>query len=188
MKVNVGVSARHVHLTKDDVRVLFGDNYELTKRNDLSQKGQYACNEQVTIKGEKGFIERVRILGPERSKTQVEVSKTDTFLLGVNAPVRNSGDLADASLVTIIGPNGSITKNALIIAARHLHINNDDAEKLGITDKKFVSLKVKGEKAGILNNVYVRINDNFDYEVHLDTDDANAFLIKNGDEAEIIID
>ena len=188
MKVNIGVSARHVHVTKEDVKILFGEGYELTKKVDLSQPGQYACNEQVIIKGEKGSIERVRILGPERSKTQVEVSKTDSFALGIKPPVRNSGDLEGAASVTIIGPKGEITKNAAIIASRHLHINSSDAEKLGIINKEFVTLKIGGEKPGILENVYVRISDSFVYEVHLDTDDANAFLIKNGDEAELIID
>ncbi len=188
MKVGIGVSARHVHVTKEDLRILFGEGVELTKKVDLSQPGQYACNEQVTIKGPKGQIERVRILGPERDKTQVEISKTDSFTLGIKPPVRNSGDLEGAAEITVIGPQGKITKNAAIIASRHLHINTEDAKKLGIIDKEFVTLKVDGEKPGTLENVYVRINDSFAYEVHLDTDDANAFLIKNGDEADLIIE
>lgn len=187
MLVKVGVSARHVHVTKEDINILFGENYELTKKVDLSQPGQFACNEQVIIRGPKGKIERVRILGPERDKTQVEVSKTDSFALGINPPVRNSGDLDDASEITIIGPKGEITKKAAIIAARHLHATKNDAEKYGFNGKEFVTLVVKGEKGGILENVYVRISDNYSYEVHLDTDDANAFLINNGDEAELII-
>ena len=186
MKVNVGVSARHVHVTKDDVKVLFGEDYKLTKKVDLSQPGQFACNEQVTIKGPKGEFEKVRILGPERSKTQVEISKTDNFKLGINAPVRNSGDLDDASEITIIGPKGSITKNAAIIASRHLHIDPKTAHELGIENQEFVKIKVIGEKSGLLENVFVRIDENFVYEVHLDTDDANAFLIKQGDEVELI--
>lgn len=187
MKVNIGVSARHVHVTKEDVKILFGEGYELTKKVDLSQPGQYACNEQVTIEGPKGSIERVRILGPERNNTQVEISKTDSFALGVKPPVRNSGDLDGAAEITIIGPKGSITKNAAIIAARHVHVTKEDAKKYGFEGKEFVSIVVKGEKPGILENVYVRISDKFSYEVHLDTDDANAFLIKNGDEAELIV-
>ena len=187
MKVNVGVSARHVHVTKEDLKILFGEDYELTKKVDLSQPGQYACNEQVTIKGPKGSIQRVRILGPERSATQVEISKTDSFLLGINPPVRNSGDLDDASEITIIGPHGEITKNAAIIAARHVHATKEDAKKYGFEGKEFISILVKSEKGGILDNVFVRISDDFSYEVHLDTDDANAFLIKQGDEVEIII-
>lgn len=176
-----------MHVTKEDVKILFGDNYELTKKVDLSQPGQYACNEQVVIKGPKGAFERVRILGPERDRTQVEVSKTDSFTLGINPPVRNSGDLDDACEITIIGPKGKVTKNAAIIAARHLHATPEDAKKYGFEGKEFVTLIVKGEKPGILENVYVRISDKFSYEVHLDTDDANAFLINNGDEAEIIV-
>ncbi len=188
MKVNIGVSARHVHVTKEDLKILFGEDAVLTKKAYLSQPGQYACNEQVTIKGPKGQIERVRILGPERDKMQVEISKTDSFALGIKPPIRNSGDLDGAAEITVIGPKGEVTKNAAIIASRHLHINTEDAKKLGIIDKEFVTLKVEGEKPGTLENVYVRVNDAFAYEVHLDTDDANAFLIKNGDEAELIIE
>ena len=187
MKVNIGVSARHVHVTKEDVKILFGEGYELTKKVDLSQPGQYACNEQVTLEGAKGKIERVRILGPERGETQVEISKTDSFALGVKPPVRNSGDLDGAAEITIVGPKGKITKNAAIIAARHVHATKEDAKKYGFEGKEFVSIVVKGEKPGILENVYVRISDKFSYEAHLDTDDANAFLIKNGDEAELIV-
>lgn len=187
MLVKIGVSARHVHLTKEDVKILFGDDYVLSKKVDLSQPGQYACNEQVIIKGPKGSIERVRILGPQRDKTQVEISKTDTFSLGINPPVRNSGDLDGASEITIVGSKGEVTKNAAIIASRHIHATKEDAKKYGFEGKEFVSLVVKGEKPGILENVYVRISDKFSLEVHLDTDDANAFLIKNGDEADLVI-
>ena len=188
MKINIGVSARHVHVTKEDLKILFGEDFELTKKVDLTQPGQYACNEQVTLKGPKGIIERVRILGPERGETQVEISRTDSFALGIKPPVRNSGDLNGASEVTIIGPNGEVTKNAAIIAARHVHATKEDAVKFGFDGKEFVSLKVGGEKGGILENVYVRISDSFYYEAHLDTDDANAFLINNGDEAELIVE
>ena len=184
MKINIGVSARHVHLSNEDLKILFGEDYELTVKVPLSQPGQYACNEQVTLKGPKGNIERVRVLGPVRGESQVEISKTDSFALGINPPVRNSGDLEGAALVKIIGPKGEVEVPAAIIASRHVHATKEDAIKYGFLDKEFVSIKVKGEKAGILENVYVRVNDSFSYEVHLDTDDANAFLIKNGDEAE----
>lgn len=187
MKVRIGVSARHVHVTKEDLNTLFGEGYELTKKVDLTQPGQYACNEQVTLKGPKGEIERVRILGPERRETQVEISRTDSFKLGVKPPVRNSGDLEGAAEITIVGPKGEVTKNAAIIAARHVHATIEDAKKYGFEGKEFVSVVVKGEKGGILENVYVRISDKFSYEVHLDTDDANGFLINNGDEAELIV-
>lgn len=188
MKVKIGVSARHVHVTKEDIKILFGDNYNLNKKVDLSQKGQFACLEQVTLKGPKGIIERVRILGPERNDTQVEISKTDSFVLGINPPVRNSGDLKDASLVTIIGPKGEVTKKCAIIASRHIHATKEDALKYGFYGKEFVKIKVNGEKAGILENVYVRLNDDFSLEVHLDTDDANAFLINNGALEDLIIE
>lgn len=188
MKVKIGVSARHVHLTKEDVKTLFGDDYTLTKKSDLSQHGQFACNEQVTIKGPKQSIEKVRILGPERDKTQVEISVTDSFTLGVSAPLRLSGDLDGAAQITIIGPKASITKPAAIIAARHLHISKKEALKLGINDKKTVSLVINTKRGGILNNVYVRTSDDFVSEVHLDTDEANALGIKNGDEQELIIE
>lgn len=187
MEVKVGVSARHVHVSKEDLNTLFGRDYELTKKVDLSQPGQYACNEQVSLKGPKGTIERVRILGPVRNETQVEISKTDSFTLGVKPPVRNSGDLEGAFEITIVGPHGEVTKNAAIIASRHVHATKEDAKKYGFEGKDVVSLLVKGEKGGILNNVYVRISDEFSFEVHLDTDDANAFLIKNGDVAELIV-
>lgn len=187
MKVNVGVSARHVHLSSEDLEILFGKDSKLTKKVDLSQPGQFASNEQVVLKGPKGTIERVRVLGPVRGETQVEISKTDSFALGIKPPVRNSGDLEGAAEVTIIGPNGEVTRNAAIIASRHIHATEADAEEYGFKGKEFVSIVIEGEKGGILENVYVRINDNFSLEVHLDTDDANAFLIKNGDEAELIV-
>ena len=178
MSVKIGVSARHVHLTKEDVQILFGRNYELSKKSDLSQPGQFSCTEQVTLKGPKSFIEKVRILGPERNETQVEISKTDSYVLGINPPVRNSGDLKDASEITIIGPCGKITRKAAIISTRHVHANRKEALKHGLLDKEFVSLVVKGIKGGILENVFVRISENYSYEVHLDTDDANAFKKK----------
>lgn len=187
MKVNIGVSARHVHLCKEDLNELFGKDYNLTIKSDLSQKGQYACNEQVILKGPKGYIERVRILGPLRDKTQVEISRTDSFKLGINPLVRNSGDLKDACEITIIGPKGQIVRNAAIIAARHIHATKEDAIKYGFLNKEYISIKIDNEKGGILDNVYVRLNDDFTFEVHLDTDDANAFLINNKDEAKIII-
>ena len=188
MKINIGVSARHVHLSSEDLKILFGEDYELTVKAPLSQPGQYACNEQVTLKGPKGNIERVRVLGPVRGESQVEISKTDSFALGINPPVRNSGDLNGAAEVTIVGPKGEVIRNAAIIAARHVHATKEDAIKYGFLDKEFVSLKITGEKSGVLENVYVRISDSFYYEAHLDTDDANAFLIKNGDEAELIVE
>ena len=185
MKVKVGVSNRHIHLTKEDIDILFGEGYTLTKKYDLTQNGQYACYEVLTIKTEKNEIAKVRLVGPEREKTQVEISKTDAYFLGINPPVRISGDLTDASLITIIGPKGTVSKNSAIIAARHIHITKEDAIKYGL-DKNKVSVIINGEKSGILNDVYIRVSNSSTFELHIDTDDANSFLLKQDDEVEII--
>ena len=186
MKINVGISNRHIHLCEEDYKLLFGD-IPLTKRNDLTQPGMYACNETVIIKGDKREINNVRILGPLRDYTQVEISKTDSYLLGVDPPVRNSGDLNDASLITIIGPNGTIKRKACIVATRHIHIDKSEREKHNLIGIDKVSVKIDGEKSGIINNVYLKESDKAYFELHLDTDDANGFLLKQGDEVEIII-
>ena len=185
MKINVGISNRHVHLNNDDYKLLFGD-IPLTKRNDLTQPGMYACNEVVTIKGEKRSIENVRVLGPLRSYTQVEISKTDAYTLGVNPPVRNSGDLSGASLITIIGPHGEITKESCIIATRHIHVDKKINEKYQLEGIEKVNIKIPGEKGGIITNVYLKDSEEAYFELHLDTDDANAHLLKQNDEVEII--
>lgn len=186
MKINVGISNRHVHLNNDDYKVLFG-NHELTKRNDLTQPGMYACNETVTIKGTKRSIENVRVLGPLRNYTQVEVSKTDSYILGVNPPVRNSGDLIGAYPITIIGPCGEITREACIIATRHIHVDKNIRKEHKLEGIEKVSVKIGGEKAGIIENVYLKDSDEAYFELHLDTDDANGFLLNQGDEVEIIL-
>ena len=186
MKVSIGVSNRHVHLTMEDYKLLFGD-IPLTKRNDLTQPGMYACNETVTIKGEKREITNVRVLGPLRDYTQVEVSKTDAYTLGVNPPVRNSGDLADAYQITIIGPCGEITRKACIIATRHIHVDKKIRQKYHLEGRNIVSVKIDGEKSGIIHNVYLKDSEEAFFELHLDTDDANSFLLKQKDEVEIIL-
>ena len=186
MKISVGVSNRHVHLNEEDYKILFG-NTPFTKRNDLTQPGMFASELTVTIKGSKRSIENVRVLGPLRSYTQVEISKTDSYTLGVNPPVRNSGDLDDADIITVIGPNGEITKKAAIIAARHIHIDKKIREEKGLVGVDKVSLKINGEKSGIIDNVYLKDSEVAYFEVHIDTDDANAFLLKQNDEVEIIM-
>lgn len=187
MKINLGVSNRHVHLKKEDLYVLFGENYDLTKQKDLTQLGEYACNEKVTIKTDKNFIEGVRVLGPIRSYTQVEISKTDAYKLGINPPVRDSGDLLDSETVTIIGPKGElVAKNSCIIATRHIHINHNDRIRLGLVGIDKVDVEVEGIKAGIMKNVSIKENDRYVLEMHIDTDDANAHLLKTGDNVEII--
>ena len=181
MKVKVGVSNRHVHLKQSDLDTLFGGN--LTLKSNLTQPGQYACNETVTIKTNKSEINNVRVLGPVRNYTQVEISKTDAYKLGLNPPVRTSGDLENSEVVTLIGPKGSIETAGCIIADRHIHISYDDKKKYNLPDK--LNVKIEGLKKGIIE-VSVKPSDVAFFELHLDTDDANAFLIKNGDEVEII--
>lgn len=187
MKVSIGVSNRHVHLTKEHLNILFGDNYELEKKNDINQPGQFASNSLVTIKTNKSEINNVRILGPIRDYTQVEISKTDAYKLGLNPPVRNSGDLKGSSPIIIVGPNGSIDLDeGCIIANRHIHILPSQVKMYGLEGKETVNVKLNGEKGGIITNVYLNIGDESFFELHLDTDDANAHLIKNGDIGEII--
>ena len=185
MKIGVGVSNRHVHLTNEDYKLLFGD-IPLTKRNDLNQPGMYASELTVTIMGPKRSISNVRVLGPLRSYTQVEVSKTDCYTLGIDAPVRNSGELFDAGEIIIVGPMGTITRNAAIVAARHIHVDKKIRVEHDLVGIDKVSVKIPGEKGGIIDNVWLKDSEEAFFELHLDTDDANAFLLKQNDEVEII--
>jgi len=187
MKISIGVSNRHVHLTKEHLQILFGKNFELEKKNDLTQPGQYASTSLVTIKTEKSEIDKVRVLGPVRPYSQVEISKTDAYKLGLNPPVRNSGDLQGSSPVTIIGPNGSVElEEGCIIPTRHIHILPNQVSLYGLEGKDMVDVKINGEKGGILTNVFIKPSEEAFFELHLDTDDANAHLIKNGDIGEIL--
>lgn len=187
MKISVGISNRHVHLTKDALEVLFGKDFKLEIQKELSQKGQFASTSLVTIKGPKGEIPNVRILGPVREYNQVEISKTDSFKLGVNPPVRNSGDLNGSSPITLIGPNGTLELNkGCIIATRHIHISYDNLNKIGLPNNSKVQIKINGEKGGILDNVYLKASENGTLELHVDTDDANANLLNQGDLVEVI--
>lgn len=189
MKVTVGISNHHVHLTKEHLEILFGKNYELHELRPLKQPDQFASQETVSIETPKSKIENVRILGPIRSYTQVEISKTDAVKLGLNPPVRNSGDLKGSETITIIGPNGKITiEDACILATRHIHITPLERKKLGLESVSKVSVKIEGEKAGILAQVHIKEAENSYFEMHLDTDDANAFLLKNNDNVEILIE
>ena len=185
MKIPVGISNRHVHLTKDDYKVLFGDT-PITIRNELTQPGMYASELTVTIVGSKRSIDNVRLLGPLRNYTQVEISKTDAYYLGLTPPVRSSGVLLDASPIEIVGPVGKIIKNAAIIAERHIHVDNEIREKNGLIGVESVSIKISGEKGGTIDNVYLKDSEKAFFELHLDTDDGNAFLLNQGDEVEII--
>ena len=187
MEINIGISNRHVHLKQSDVDILFGENYQLTKLKDLTQQGQYACVEKVTIKTEKSEISNVRVLGPVRNYTQVEISKTDSFKLGINPPVRDSGDLNNSSSITIVGPKGSVSiDEGCIIATRHIHATKEDVKMLGIEGLDKVSVRIPGEKGGVLDNVHIKVDPSYSLELHLDTDDGNGFLIGKDPKAIII--
>jgi propanediol utilization protein len=174
-KIPVGVSNRHIHLSQEDLDALFGKGYELTNMKELSQPGQYACKETVTICGPKGAIEKVRILGPVRKQTQVEILAADSFKLGKKAQPKMSGDLAGTPGITLVGPKGSVeTKEGLIIAQRHIHLNPSDALKFGVHDGQEVSIKTEGIRGGIFDHVAIRVTDTSSLEIHLDTEEANA--------------
>jgi len=184
MDVKVGISNRHIHLTKEDFIILFGNDKTLTKRNDLYQEGEFACLETVTIKSNYSFIEKVRIIGPFRNYTQVEISKTDSYFLKIDPPYRDSSFLSDASFITIEGPKGRLeNKKCCIMPVRHIHVNSDDDH---FVNGEKVSVKVSSEKGGILDNVYIKKGKSYKLELHLDTDDANAFNLKNNDIVQII--
>lgn len=187
MNIMVGISNRHVHLTKESVNILFGKDYELTKRNDLTQKGEFASNECVTIKTVKGELNNIRVLGPVREYNQVEISKTDSYKLGINPPVRNSGDILGSEVVTIVGPKGMVTSACCIIANRHIHINELDALELNLKNDDIVRVKVNSIKGGILDDVHIKIKKDASFELHLDTDDGNAFMLKQKDIVEILL-
>lgn len=185
-EVKVGVSARHLHLSQDDLETLFGIGYELKVKKTL-MGDQFAAEETVTILGDKlKAIEKVRILGPTRGDTQVEISATDAFSLGVKAPLRLSGNIAGSAPITIVGPKGALKKNeGCIVSKRHIHMNLEDSKRLGIGEG-IVSVKIQGERAGILSNVDVRVREDFHLEMHIDTDEANALGIKNGQFVEVL--
>lgn len=187
LTVSVGVSGRHVHLSQEDLEALFGAGYELTPIKELSQPGQFAAKETVTLVGPKGVIERVRVLGPVRPSTQVEVLRGDTFKLGVPACVRMSGKLEGTPGVTLAGPHGTVAlSQGVIVAARHIHMTCDEAAKRGLHDGQVVSIAFGGERGGRLDNVVVRANNTSALDCHIDTEEANAFGIKNGSVVEII--
>ena len=181
-KIPIGVSNRHVHLSRKDMDVLFGVGVELTKKSDLAQPGQYAANETVAVRGPKGEFKKVRVLGPLRSESQVEISLTDGFQIGVKAPIKESGHLDNTPGVTLVGPKGSIDlPSGTIVALRHIHMSPDEAAKLGVRDKDIVEVETFGERAGVLGNVLVRVSDKFNLEMHVDIDEANACGLKNKD-------
>ena len=191
MSIPVGISNRHIHLTKEDLETLFGQGYELTPIKDLSQPGQYACKEQLTLVGPSmRAIEGVRVLGPLRKRSQVEISVTDSYTLKVKPPVRESGDLDGSAPITIIGPRGIVTlKEGCIIANRHIHMSPADAAKFGVKDGDYINVEAfSGTKKTRWYDVQIRVNEQFRLEMHIDTDDANAVGFKNGNTVTVVKD
>lgn len=186
-QVPVGVSNRHIHLSQKDVETLFGAGYQLTKKKEL-MGGQFACNECCTIVGLKlRAIENVRVLGPARKSTQVEISSTDARTLGVKVPVRDSGDTKGSAPIAIIGPKGAVyCEEGCIVAARHIHMAPSDAAAAGVADGDYVRVKVDNERGTTFDKVKIRVDDSFTLEMHIDTDEANACEIKTGDKVTIV--
>jgi len=185
--VPAAVSGRHVHLCEEHIRILFGSGYALCSAKPLSQPGQFACEETVSLQGPKGTIEKVRVLAPARKETQVEISVTDSFQLGIKPVVRMSGDVAGSPGCTITGPAGRVELGqGVIVSKRHLHMSVEQAKAYGLKDGDVISVRCEGARGIILENIAVRSGDAHDLEVHLDTDEANAAMMKNGDLLEIV--
>lgn len=186
--VPVGVSARHVHLNQKDLEVLFGVGYKLVPYRQLSQPGQFASREVLKIIGPKGQHDKVRVLGPLRKQTQIEISITDSVVLGIKAPLRESGDLHETPGIVLSGPKGSVSlNNGVIVASRHIHFHSSEAARYGILDKQDLSVQIEGYRGSVLHHVIARVSDHYQLELHLDTDEANATGAKNGDIATIIM-
>ncbi|MGE5633013.1 MAG: phosphate propanoyltransferase [Caulobacteraceae bacterium] len=185
--VPVNMSNRHIHVTKEHLAILFGEGHELTKMKDLSQPGQFACDEKVDIVGPKSTIKGVRILGPVRPDTQLEISVFDARTLGVDAVVRPSGKIQGTPGCTIIGPNGKVEiKEGVIVAARHIHMHPDDSVKYGLKDRDIVKVRVGTERAVVFENVVVRVHPEYALDMHIDIEEGNAAGIQNGAQGEII--
>ncbi|MDO5441605.1 MAG: phosphate propanoyltransferase [Bacillota bacterium] len=184
--VPVGVSNKHLHLSKQDLEALFGAGYELTFKKALVQPGQFAAEEQVEVVGPKGSA-KLRVLGPIRPETQVELSMTDARTLGFKAPVRESGKLDGTPGCKLVGPKGEVEiAQGVMVALRHIHLSDEQAKEAGVEDKQFVSVKINGERGLVFDNVLIRAGEKHFRELHLDTDEANAAGIGNDAEVEII--
>lgn len=188
-KVLVETSARHVHVSRRVLDILFGEGYQLTKKKDLSQPGQYACEERVAVIGPKSSFPAVSILGPERKETQVELSASDARSIGVKAPIRESGDLEGSAPCKLVGPKGEVElKDGVIVAKRHIHMTPEDAEQFGIKDKQVVSVKLDTDgRSLIFGDVVVRVNPSYALAMHIDTDESNAALCVPGLMGEVIL-
>ncbi len=186
-QVPVGISNKHIHLSRKDMDVLFGEGSELTKKTDLKQPGQFAAQEQVVIEGPKGSA-KLRVLGPFRKETQVELAMTDCRTLGLSAPIRQSGDLKGTPGIKITGPCGSVEiDHGVIVALRHIHLSAEQAKEAGVVDQQIVSVRVGGERGLTFDQVVIRCGDAHTAEFHVDTDEGNAAKLANGDMVEIIL-
>lgn len=186
-KVPVGVSARHIHLSQAHVDILFGDGAELTEMKPLSQPEQFAANETVAVYGPKGSFAKVRILGPARKATQLEVSRTDAFTLGLKPPLRESGNIEGTPGIRIVGPAGEVTVDkGVIVAARHIHFHTSDAERWEIADKQLLKVRLGGERGVVFEHVLARVSDQYALDMHIDTDEGNAANVGTGEFGEIV--
>lgn len=185
--VPINISARHIHLSQAHVEALFGPGYQLTKLKDLGQPGQFACNETVAVSGPKGSFPKVRVLGPARGDTQLEIALSDARVMGVDAPVRLSGNIEGTPGMTIKGPAGEITVDkGVIAAARHIHMTPEDAANFGVTNGQLVRVRTTGVRPLTFDDVVVRVSPTFALEMHVDTDEGNAAGIKDGAPGEIV--
>ena len=189
-KVLVETSARHLHVTQEVLEILFGEGYELTRKKDLSQPGQFACEERVQVIGTKGSFPAVSILGPVRPETQVELSASDARSIGIKAPCRESGDIAGSGACKLVGPKGEVEiTEGVIVAKRHVHATPEDAEKFGLKDKQIVSVKVESDgRSLVFGDVIVRVSPKYALAMHIDTDESNAAFAAPGMMGEIIAD
>ncbi|WP_222708666.1 phosphate propanoyltransferase [Paenibacillus sp. N3.4] len=181
LRIPIGVSNRHIHLSPEAVERLFGSKDALTPMKELSQPGQFACKETVTLIGPKGKIDRVRILGPARGETQVEISLFDGFTLGINPPIRDSGDIEGTPGITIQGPRGQLQiSKGVIAASRHIHMHPSDAQRFGVNHGERVKVQIDGVRGMILDHVLIRVSEKYRLDMHIDLDEANAGHVKNG--------
>lgn len=185
--IMVEASGRHAHLSKELVEILFGKGYKLTQKRELSQPGQYLCEEKIMIIGPKGTIQNISVLGPEREETQIELSQTDAVSIGVKAPVKMSGDIENSSSVIIATQNEAVKlEKGVIVAKRHMHITPEDAGKYGVSNNEEINIKINGERGVIFTNVAVRVSSKFNTVVHIDYDEANACGFIKGMKATIV--
>ncbi len=183
----IALSNRHCHLSEQDIVTLFGEGYELKKLKDLSQPGQYACEECIEVIGPKGSIKKIRVLGPARPESQVEILASDAYKLGVPIVIRDSGNLDGSPGAKIVGPKGEADiDKGIIVASRHIHMSDVDAKEFGLNDKDIVKIKIPGERGLVFENVLVRASDKFALEMHVDTEEGNASGCKNGQIVEIV--